>query len=294
MAGSVLDESVLVAGGTGFIGSWVAKELRNAGKRVVVAGRKDLDSALSSSYDAIVWSVGGPSQDISEQEEQHVLGPLRALASLRDGGQFVYLSSGQVYGAIPAPFTESSEAKPTTAYALAKLRGERCLSERAEIEGKVLTVLRVSLAYGPGQKGGMFVPSLLDHLMKGQPFATTAGEQLRDFIFVSDVAAVVLRALDSTVPGGLYNLGSGEGVLLKDVALAIVDAFDRRHGSESRELLRLGELAYRENEQMQYTLSMEKAKEELGISIQVPLLSGVDLLVADLCPTDMREPGRRK
>ncbi|MBL4636496.1 MAG: NAD(P)-dependent oxidoreductase [Kofleriaceae bacterium] len=285
--------SVLVAGGTGFIGGWIVKELRQSGNHVVAVGRQGLGHALLEEYDAIVWSAGGPGKDSSELHEQHVAGPLRAMSSLREAGHFVYLSSGQVYGAIEVPFVETARTQATSPYALAKLEGEKCLGELAMSEGKRFTSLRVSLAYGPGQSGGMFVPSLLDHLAKRIPFETTAGEQTRDYIFVSDIAKAVTSSLSSPNPGGLLNLGSSEEAALKDVATAITTAFDQRFGTESQHLLKLGALDYRESEQMRYVLSMYKAKELLGFVSKVSLKQGIEHLIREFHAPESLLTGRR-
>ncbi len=273
--------SVLVVGGTGFIGRCIAKALDKASFRVTAVGRQRLQNALQDQYDVIVWAAGGPSLNQIELQQQHVDGPIRALSSLRAGGQFIYLSSGQVYGSTSVPFLEDAETDATSPYALAKLEGEACLSKHRNAALFSLTILRISLVYGPGQSGSMFIPSLLDHLLHQRAFITTAGEQTRDFIFVSDVANAVLQTIANPSADGLYNLGSAKELRLKDAATAIVKAFDKRFAKDSMHLLRFGERAYRQQEQMRYVMSMAKIGEHLGFHPSVEFDDGVARLVED-------------
>lgn len=269
-----------MVGGSGFLGSHITDALRKRGSLARSAGRGSLAEALESGYQAMVWAAGGRAKTKAELQEQHVLGPLRALKSLNVGGRFVYLSSGEVYGPSKVPFTEATATEGKTDYALAKLEGEARLGEAAKEQGAQLSCLRVALAYGPRQMGAMFVPSLVRHLVDRAPFATSPGGQTRDFIYATDVADAAVLALASDAPSGVFNLGSGIETSLKEMALRVQCEFDEQTGLSSLELLRFGELPYRDNEQMRYLLSMDRSKSDLGIEPNIALAQGVARLVA--------------
>jgi len=54
------------------------------------------------------------------------------------------------------------------------------------------------------------------------------GTQTRDFTFVSDIVAATRAAADSGRPGGVYNVGGGERLVLSDVLRQIEDVTGRR------------------------------------------------------------------
>ncbi len=270
---------VLVVGGSGFLGFHISEALRNSGAQVSIAGRDTLAKALQSDYESIVWAAGGRVSSQTALQEQHVAGPLRALASLMPNGRFVFLSSGEVYGPSKVPFAEFTRPESTTEYGLAKLKGEARLGAAAELQGARLTCLRIALAYGPRQQGSMFVPSLVRHLLDRTPFATSPGGQTRDYIYCTDVANATVLALAEGAPSGIFNVGSGIEISLKDIALSVQREFDAQTGLESLELIRFGELPYRANEQMRYVLSTARSKSELGIEPKVALADGLARLI---------------
>ena len=79
---------------------------------------------------------------------------------------------------------------------------------------------RVFFPYGPHEYSSRLVPSVICALLEGRPALCTSGEQVRDFIHVSDVASAFVALLSSTIEGAV-NIGSGQGVAVKDVAMRI-------------------------------------------------------------------------
>lgn len=80
---------------------------------------------------------------------------------------------------------------------------------------------RVFFPYGPGDAPGRFIPDLVDSLLSRRPFDCTHGTQIRDFIFIDDVAEACVALLDSDCRGA-YNIGSGHGMTLRELAAAAV------------------------------------------------------------------------
>jgi nucleoside-diphosphate-sugar epimerase len=80
---------------------------------------------------------------------------------------------------------------------------------------------RLFFPYGPGEPPGRFIPSVIDGLIQGAPVDCTHGAQVRDFIHVDDVADAFV-ALVAGEASGAYNVGTGCGMSLREVAAAIV------------------------------------------------------------------------
>lgn len=248
---------VLVAGGRGFIGAHAVSALAAAGHDAGVLEHDDEVAAVcGAGWDALVWAAGARRATIDENRGEHVDAPLAALAATGGATRMVYLSSGETYGAQDVPFVEDAPLLGTSPYAVAKIEGERALAAACTSRGIGLTVLRPSVVYGPGQRGSMFYPSLVHALAHGERFAMTAGEQTRDFIHVDDVAAAIVAALAG--PPGTYNISTGTEVPMR----ALAEELAARAGRP--DLLAIGALPYRPNEQMRYVLSPARAAAILG------------------------------
>jgi len=75
-------------------------------------------------------------------------------------------------------------------------------------------VLRPSNLYGPGQRfrpGFGIIRTMLEHAMRGTTLEIWGdGENIRDFVYIDDMADVCMRFIDKETDNGIYNVGSGE------------------------------------------------------------------------------------
>jgi len=100
---------------------------------------------------------------------------------------------------------------------------------------------RIFFPYGPGEQPERLVPSVVLSLLRGQPALCTLGRQIRDYIYVADVAAALTVLLKSEFTGSV-NIGTGTGLLVADMVLLIGNALGRP------DLIRLGALPTRSGE----------------------------------------------
>src|SRR5262249_22812122 len=70
---------------------------------------------------------------------------------------------------------------------------------------------RVFVPYGPGDEPRRLLPSLLTALSAGKSIDVTAGSQVRDFVYATDVADLLVRLLGTPQATGAYNVGTGHG-----------------------------------------------------------------------------------
>jgi UDP-glucose 4-epimerase len=279
----VTARAVAVGGGRGFIGRAVALALGRAGAQVVAFGREGLSEQTCPEVHALVWAGGGREGGADRLAEEHVAAPLRALAlaAARGARRAVYVSSGEVYGAQAVPFREDAIRLGDTPYARAKIRGEDAFLAAAARLGVAAAVVRPGVVYGPGQREGMLLPSLLAALRAGRRFACTAGAQTRDFVHVDDVARVIAGCLADEAPPGVYNAGTGIETRVADV----VQALAWRLGGAG--LVELGALPYRPGEVMRYALDPSRARQRLGVAAAVDLARGLEALAR--CPEEQAD-----
>ena len=155
---------------------------------------------------------------------------------------FLFASSAAVYGAPAAqPVGEDAVPAPANPYGRSKLAGEWMLADIAPRRGMRHAALRCFNVAGAdplGRAGPS--PSHAGHIVKaaceaaagtragvtvlGADYDTPDGTCVRDYIHVSDVAALhvaVLRALEDGHPGGAFNCGTGLGTSVREVVAAV-------------------------------------------------------------------------
>jgi len=215
--------------------------------------------------------------------EQNVTGTITLLEAMQRHGvqQCVFSSSAAVYGAVEVDLvTEDTPKNPTSPYGESKLIGEWLLRDQELAAGLRHTSLRYFNVVGSGDptvrdtSPHNLFPLVFDALAEGrQPringtdYPTPDGTCVRDYLHVADLAlahveaARRLEAGDAIEPA--YNLGSGDGVSVRQIMDAVADVTglqvepelaERRPGDPPR-IVASGELAARGlGWQMRHTL----------------------------------------
>ena len=241
-----------VTGGTGFIGSHLVKYLVSQGHDVTVIdnqfrGRfsnldgvhdkvnfvkldildyekiknilKNVDGIF---HQAALTSVPESYEKEAEYKKVNVTGTENIFKIANEfQHKVVYASSSSVYGDIKKiPITEDFERKPINPYGLTKLDDE-FLAEKYTKLGTQIIGLRYFNVYGIGQTldyAGV-ITKFLDKINENKPPVIYGdGSQIRDFIFVKDVARANLSAMKSNVKKGFFNIGTGKSISIKDLA----------------------------------------------------------------------------
>lgn len=157
--------------------------------------------------------------------------------------RIVYASSASIYGAAVAASVESNGAAPANVYAFSKAIMDNVAMRYArEDPDWVIIGLRYFNVYGPREAHKGVPASMIYHLSQqmkaGQrPRIFKHGEQKRDFVYVKDVVAGTISALDAT-KSGIYNLGYGQARSFNDLIAVLnrclktdfqADYFDNPH-----------------------------------------------------------------
>ncbi len=250
---------ILVTGGAGFIGSHVVEAYLAEGHHVHVidnlaTGRRanvpegavlhevDIHSAETErifaefrpevvNHHAAQASVKVSAGDIVHDLEVNGGGTARiADLCVRHGARkLIYSGSGgTVYGNPDAlPIAETHPLRPVSNYGMSKLVGEMYIALKGRMDGLDFTILRYSNAFGPRQdphgEAGV-VAIFTGRLLTGEPCTIDGdGEQLKDYIYVGDIARANVLAL--TKGGGrTLNIGVGEGTSVNTIFRTLKDA----------------------------------------------------------------------
>ena len=156
----------------------------------------------------------------------------RALPGLK---HFVYASSSSVYGAnTKSPFVVGDAVDhPNSLYAATKRADELFGHTYAHLYGIASTGLRFFTVYGPWGRPDMAPIIFAKAIAAGEPIKVfNLGEMWRDFTFIDDIVAGVVRALDrpatGTPPHALYNLGNNRSEKLTDFIATMEQAMGRK------------------------------------------------------------------
>lgn len=133
--------------------------------------------------------------------------------------RLVYASSSSVYGDEgELPMREDATPHPVSPYGVTKLAAEH-LCQLYFVTQQVPTVsLRYFTVYGPRQRPDMGFNRFFSAVLDGRPLVQYGdGLQTRDFTFVADAVAATAAAAVRGTPGGVYNIGGGSRVSLREV-----------------------------------------------------------------------------
>ena len=257
---------VLITGGAGFVGSHVARAHLELGDEVCILddlsagrtenipggadfvkmdiadprardfirdGRFDLVNHHAAQVDVRV-SVADPAADA----RANVIGLLHVAEGARLAGatRVVFVSSGGVVYGEPDDFPtrETAPKRPMSPYGVSKLAGEHYLHCYRAVHGLEYVALRYSNVYGPGQnpKGEAGVVAIFcNRIRKGETLVIYGdGEQLRDYVYVEDVARANVLAASMSLNGAprldsrAYNVGTGSPTSVNTLADLLEEA----------------------------------------------------------------------
>jgi len=147
--------------------------------------------------------------------------------ALEFGFKVIFASSSSVYGDVETiPITEDFKKNPLNPYAKTKVQDED-LAERYNQLGVSIIGLRYFNIFGKGQSSsyaGVITKFIQRIAEKKTPIIFGDGSQVRDFIFVEDVAKANLCAMESKVSEGFFNVGSGMATSILDLADMFIKA----------------------------------------------------------------------
>lgn len=247
---------ILVTGGGGFIGSNVTRMLLDAGHEVTVLDnfshgyRQNVDKRAKlvvgdiadpqktkvalQGIDAIIHMAGlivvpESVKDPIKYCQNNVIGTVKFLNFAKDAGvkKIIYSSSACVYGTPDTlPIKEDAPLRPDNPYGATKASIEAFLQAYHVCFDFDVTILRYFNPYGPGK---LYPP--ITHAIPNFIMATLAkksvplywkGEQIRDFIYIDDLAQAHIDVLKLS-GFNIFNLGMEKGVKVKDVVELIFD-----------------------------------------------------------------------
>jgi len=248
---------------------------------------KDIDAVF---HEAALASVTFSIQNPVLVNDINVVGTLNLLKASSDLGvkRFIYASSAAVYGDTSSPKKrEDMTPNPTSPYGVSKLAAENYVKTFHKVYGLQTVSLRYFNVYGPRQRfdiqsayGGaitIFTNRLLRNL---PPIIHGDGEQTRDFVYIKDVVEANMLALrKKNATGEVFNIGTGKGTSVNQVADVLKNALKRKD-------LENIHTDPRPNDLRHGYADTKKAEKTIGYSPKVSIEEGIAELVNWYTATD--------
>jgi UDP-glucose 4-epimerase len=133
--------------------------------------------------------------------------------------KIIFLSTVDVYNNFDCPISEATLTVPTTLYGMSKLYCERMMSLHAAERGIAIQVLRIGHVYGPGEEQYVkVIPKAIERIIAGGDVELWGeGEELRSFIYISDVVTAILKAVELQEEPGVINVVGGNVISIRDL-----------------------------------------------------------------------------
>jgi nucleoside-diphosphate-sugar epimerase len=203
---------------------------------------------------------------------------LLALAG-RPVTRFVHVGSCAEYGTPVAGerVAEDHAVLPTSLYGAAKAASVVYGNALARRLGIPFVTLRLFGVFGVGERPDRLIPYVIKRLIRDEASDLTPGEQVRDFLYVEDVAeALVIGArCAAVVPYTVYNVCAGQPVRVRAIAEAVADVMGK-----PRSLLEFGKRAYRADEAMWLVGSNQRFVGATGWRPKTSITDGIRQMVA--------------
>ena len=292
------NSSILIVGGTGFIGANLTKKFLKLGAKVTCLSLKGKHNKLAhrnlkylqcdyTKLDILKKKVKKPFKYVvnlggyidhskffgqgRKVIDNHFLSTMNLLLSLKRDNLKRYLHVGTCdeYGENKSPIKESYKEDPITSYALAKLASINLLIMLNKTENFPATAIRLFLVYGPYQKNDRLIPQVINGCLKKKNFPVSKGIQLRDFCYVDDVVnAIILTLTDKRALGEVFNVGSGKPVSVKFIINKISNIIKKGKPQFNK-------IPFRKNENLKLYPSIKKIKKVLGWTPKTNLIQGL-------------------
>ncbi len=301
---------ILVTGGAGFIGSEFIRQCVRLGQNIVLVDKltyaadlkrleeveknitfyeADINNREFVTYifseekpDVVVhWAaeshVDRSIVDASPFIEANVKGTQVLLDVCRAYNikKFINISTDEVYGDLgeEGQFFEHSPLSPNSPYSVSKTSADMLGRAYYRTYGLPVITVRPSNNYGPWQYPEKLVPVVILKALNNKPVPVYGkGENVREWLYVSDCAGAVLKIIEAGKEGEIYNIGSSQERKNIDTVKSILHILGK-----SEDLIEF--VKDRPGHDFRYSLNADKIKSELSWEATVKFEEGMEKTV---------------
>ncbi len=297
--------NIVITGGAGFIGSEMVRQLANTSNNVLVIDSLTYAGTLSSiscvrdairferidirnknavreifastSIDSVINFAAETHVDnsIANPEvflQTNILGTFNLLEAAREFKfRFLQVSTDEVYGSTDqGEFCEEDKLDPSSPYSASKASAELLMQAYVKTYSVEALGVRCSNNYGHYQNREKLIPAFIEKLSKGKkvPLYGT-GQNIREWIHVSDSVAGIRQVLEKGKVGEFYNISSQDFRTNLEVTKRIIGYFG---GDESL----IDYVEDRPGHDFRYAIDSAKIRNEIGWKPKIDFESGLN------------------
>ena len=322
------NQTVLVTGAGGFIGSQLVEALLAEGARVrafvrynsrgdpgllrllpaeladrleVISGDlRDQRAVYESARDCgVVFHLGAlisipySYRHPAEVAEVNFMGTLNVLMACRDlrVPRLIHTSTSEVYGtARRAPIDEAHPLQGQSPYSASKIGADKLAESFYCAYNLPVVTVRPFNTFGPRQSARAVIPTIITQALVHSTIHLGNLDTTRDFTFVSDtVRGFLCAAAAPSVEGGVFNLGTGKEIRIGDAAERIAEMI----GHSVQIVVDSERLRPEKSEVLRLISDNRLARETLGWAPQISFDDGLNQTIAWIrTHLDLYQPGR--
>ena len=285
-----LDEPVLVIDKLTYAGNLdnlaeVQSDARYAFERVDICDRPRIESLLAqhqpralvhfAAESHVDRSIHGPGEFVRTNVNGtfELLEAARAFwsgldARARQLFRFLHVSTDEVYGSLGATdpaFSETTPYAPNSPYSASKAASDHLVRAYHHTYGLPTLTGNCSNNYGPFQFPEKLIPLSIANALDGKPLPVYGdGQNVRDWLFVTDHCDALMRVLEAGRPGETYNIGGKNEVTNIDVVQAICAILDELRPRDRPYAQQITFVTDRLGHDRRYAIDPRKIEGELG------------------------------
>ncbi|QKE40166.1 MAG: dTDP-glucose 4,6-dehydratase [Ferrovum myxofaciens] len=202
----------------------------------------------------------------------------------RENFRFLHVSTDEVYGSLapqdPA-FSESTPYAPNSPYSASKAASDHLVRAWHHTYGLPVLTTNCSNNYGPYQFPEKLIPLILHQALADKPLPVYGdGQNVRDWLHVSDHASGIRRVLEAGRVGETYNIGGNSELANLTVVEALCAALDRHRPTAQGSRRRLIQFVTdRPGHDRRYAIDARKIRKELDWQPAHSFASGLEQTV---------------
>ena len=290
-----MKKTILITGGTGFIGYHLAKALKKKFKIISLSSKQPTDrrkiknvvylkcdlfkkkllfkSLDNFKVDYVINLAGYIDHSNKKQTlNSHYYGCKNLVDYFRlkkNLELFLQIGSSLEYGKKNSPHHEKLKGNPDAVYGQSKLKSTNYIFKIAKKNKFRFIVLRLYQIYGPNQEINRLIPIVISSCLKNKKFKCSNGVQVRDFLYVDDLVNLFKKILLSKKKiTGVFNVGSNKPSQVKKVIKMI--QLKIKKGQPQ-----FGKIPMRKDESLNYYPDLKKIKKKISWRPKVSLSKGL-------------------
>ena len=190
--------------------------------------------------------------------------------------KFINIATDEVYGELgkEGQFFETTALNPNSPYSVSKASADMLGRAYYRTYNLPVITVRPSNNYGPWQYPEKLIPVVILKALNNEPIPVYGtGENIREWLYVSDCADAVFEIMEKGKIGEIYNVGSGEEKRNIDVVKSILQILNK-----PEDLIQF--VKDRPGHDFRYSLNVDKIKNELGWEAKVKFEEGISRTVS--------------